>query len=125
ASQDFLARPLVLRKAFARQGAGIDRGTAILDDAVYRNLATWLDQDQIADSELIGQDARLLAVFQAPAAIRKHFNNAGQRILRAGEREGFQAFAQHADEDDLGGDESLLNEYGRDAGDSQSQVGAD
>ena len=37
----------------------------------------------------------------------------------------FQALAEHADEDDLGGDQRLAGEDGGDAGDGEGQVGAD
>ena len=45
--------------------------------------------------------------------------------LGALEGEAFQALAEHADEDDLGGDERLADEDGGDAGDGQGQVGAE
>jgi hypothetical protein len=37
--------------------------------------------------------------------------------LGALEGDAFQTLADHADEDDLGGDERLADEHGRDAGD--------
>src|SRR5262249_54986814 len=94
-------------------------------DTVYRYSRARLDDDRIADLDLRCEYADLLAGAQQPAATRANFDDAADRPLRPLEGEAFQAFADHADEDDLGGDERLADEDPGDAGDGQRQVGAE
>ena len=85
-----------------------------------------LDDDAVADLQFAGEDAHFLAVAEAASS------GAGRprpilRMARCVRLEGdrFQALADHADEDDLGGDERFADEDGGHAGDGQGQVGAD
>src|SRR5262249_43366906 len=123
AGQHLVARALVERQAFAGQGTGVHGGAALDDDAVHGNAAAWLDDDAVADLCLAGQDADFLAVAQQPAAPGEHLDEAADGPPGALEGEALQALADHADEDDLGGDEWFVEQYGGDAGQGQGQVG--
>src|SRR5208282_285416 len=83
------------------------------------------DDDAVAGLELIGEDPDLLAVAQQPTAARADFHQATNGPLRALERDAFETFSKHPDEDDLGGHERLAGQDGGDAGERQRQVGAD
>ena len=125
AGQHLIARAFVDRQGFAGQRAGIDGGASIEDDAVHRNLGPWLDDDAIADLQILGEDAFLLAVLELPAADRKDLDDLADRPLGPVERERFQALAEHADEDDLGCDEPFLDEDRRQERDGDGEIGAD
>ncbi len=122
--QHLVARPFVLGQTFAGQRADIDRGTAGDDYAIHRHLRARLDHDALADLDVAGQNARLLAILQTPAAIGEDLHNAGEGMFGACERYRLQTLAEHADEDDLGRHQRFPNINGRHAGDAQGQVGA-
>src|SRR5262249_45379656 len=123
--QDLVTGPLVQRQGFARQGAGVHRGTTVEYDAIDRDTGAGFHDDAVADLKLAGADAHFLAVAQQPAAARADLDDLANRPLGAFEREALQALADHADEDDLGGDERLVDEDGRDTGNGQGQVRAE
>ena len=75
--------------------------------------------------EVGDEDALFLAVAQPPAAARADGDDGADGPLGALEGEVFEAFAEQADEDDLGGDQRPTGEDGGDAGDGEGQVGAD
>ena len=125
AGQHLVARPLLRRQALAGQGADVHRRTALDDDAVGRHAGAGLDDDVVADPQFGDEDALFLAVAQPPAAARADLDDGADGALGALEGEVFQALAEQADEDDLGGDERPSGEDGGDAGDGQGQVGAD
>jgi len=125
AREDLISRPHVNRKAFAGEGAGIDGGSAFDDDAINWKACSGLDDNAVADLELAGQNAHFLAVAQQPAAARKYLDDFPNGPLRAIESDTFEAFPDHADEDDFGGDEGFAKENGGDTSDGEGQVRAD
>ena len=55
--------------------------------------AAGLDDDAVADLQLVREDAHFLAVAQHPAALREDLDELADGLLRAGEGERFQALA--------------------------------
>src|SRR5262249_46590913 len=123
AGQHLVARPLVNGQTLAGQGAHIDGGAAVEDYAIGGDACPRLDDNLVAGLQLRCEDAHLLAILEQPAASREDLDDLANRPLRALEGEALQAFADHADEDDLGGDEGLVDQDGGDGGDGEGQVG--
>src|SRR5205823_3753231 len=99
-----VTRPDVERQALAGQSARVHGGTAVNDLAVGRHLGPRLDDDAVADAQLVREDAHLLPVAQEPAAAREDLDELADGVLGALERERLQALADQADEHHLGGD---------------------
>ena len=123
--QDFFSGSALDRQAFAIEGAEIEGGATVDDNAVHRDPRLGLDDDAVADVDLAGEDVDFLTVAQQPAAPRKDLDEQPHGPPGALEGEAFQALAEQADEDDLGGDQRFAGQDGRDDGQGQGQVGTE
>ncbi len=119
-----VALALVDGEALAGEDGLIDGGAAGLDDAVGGDALAGTDDEEVAHGDFFGGDFDFLAVFQDASGARAVFEEGLDGLLGSAEGEGFEAFAEEGDEDDLGGHEILAQQAGGDAGDGQSDIGA-
>ena len=102
----------------------IDGRPPVHDDPVHRHSAARLDHDPVADLHFAGQHTDFLPIPQQPTTAGADLDDFADRPLRPLERDALQAFADHADEDDFGGNQRLVDEDRSDRSDGQGQVGA-
>ena len=125
AGERLISGAFVDGQAFAGERAFIDARSSLANDAIDGDPTARLDDHHVRDLQFCCEDAYFFAVAEHPTASRLEFRGCGlESGLRPVECEGFQAFAEHADEDDLGGHERLVDENGGDASDGQRQISA-